>query len=186
MLKKIAKKLTELSIKLTVYLVRIIKNGWFLRPLIIKCWKTHGLNLGDTNINFGCWGWETVDINNADHKVNFRNGNLPFQDNSIKVIYSSHMIEHIFDESAQVLFNEIYRILEKGSRFRFVCPDLDKAIDAYQKEDLFFFLRSEFLLKGIRKGDIHKDSLLLHNNLIRVCASYVDTGAGPIVNKNTF
>ena len=39
---------------------------------------------------------------------------FPFEDNSIEVIYTSHTIEHITDESVINLIEESQRILKKG------------------------------------------------------------------------
>lgn len=166
---------------------RCLRSGWIFRPLLRRFWKGKKLVLGDTNKRFGCWGWETVDIIDADYRVNFRSDSLPFPDESVNLVFSSHMVEHISDESASRLFSEIHRLLKPGGSFRVVCPDLDKVMRAYKENDLYFFLQSKgartCLIKGIEAGKLPKKSLLLHNNLIRTLASYADTGGGPIVEK---
>jgi ubiquinone/menaquinone biosynthesis C-methylase UbiE len=165
-----------------------LQNQRLVRTSLRKTWKSKKLNIGDTNKIFNCWGWETVDIINSDITINLRNNeNIPIDNKCVKAVYSSHVIEHLNDDSVSFLFSEIYRLLEKDGVVRIVCPDIKKAFDAYYEKDLPFFLRhGEFLLKGIRDGKVHPDSLKLHNNLIRIFASYIETGAGPIVELNLF
>lgn len=182
------KKILDMIInKLKLKIKHYLQSGWLFRPLLRCFWKSKRLVLGDTNKRFACWGWETVDIVDADNNVNFRNDALPFPDESVSLVFSSHVIEHISDESAFHLFSEVHRILKKGGAFRVVCPDLDKVIRAYKENNLYFFLQAEgarsCLIRGIEAGELTKDSLLLHNNLIRTLASYADTGGGPIVKK---
>jgi len=43
---------------------------------------------------------------------------LPIENDSAEVVYSSHTVEHITDEAAQKMFNESYRILKKGGILR--------------------------------------------------------------------
>ncbi len=159
----------------------ILRGGWIFRPIMKHFWKPKKLVLGDTNRRFVCWGWETVDIANADYNVNFRNDDIPFPDKSCSIVHTSHMIEHLPDESASHLFSEVYRVLRPGGTFRIVCPDLDKLIQAYKENDLAFFLTplAPSPKEGIGGG---KESLLLHNNLVRTLACYAD-GKGPIVEK---
>ena len=38
---------------------------------------------------------------------------LPFEDNSIDEVYSSHLVEHFNPQEAQKFFNEVYRVLKK-------------------------------------------------------------------------
>ncbi|MDX8350883.1 class I SAM-dependent methyltransferase [Cognatiyoonia sp. IB215182] len=65
---------------------------------------------------------------------------LQEQDRFFKVIYCSHVIEHLFAEDAAFLFCEARRLLEPGGRIRIVCPDAGLMIRAYEAEDWSFFL----------------------------------------------
>jgi predicted SAM-dependent methyltransferase len=40
--------------------------------------------------------------------------NLPFKEESVDEIHSSHLVEHFFPEEAQKFFAEVYRVLKKG------------------------------------------------------------------------
>lgn len=72
---------------------------------------------------------------------------VPFHDEAVDVIYSSHALEHIFLEEAQALLQDAYRALKKGGLIRLAVPDLEHAFRLYQsgaKEQAleFFFNRN--------------------------------------------
>ncbi len=62
---------------------------------------------------------------------------IPFKDNSIDAVYSSHVLEHIDRESAPKFLNEILRVLKPNAINRIVVPDLyflcSKYIENYKK-----------------------------------------------------
>lgn len=55
-----------------------------------------------------------------------------FPDNSIDLLYASHVIEHIPRGQLKAAFDEWYRVLKVGGIFRFGVPDFDKLIEVYQ------------------------------------------------------
>jgi predicted SAM-dependent methyltransferase len=62
-------------------------------------------------------GYTGIDINpnsNADIVASVLE--LPFDDNSVDEIYSSHLVEHFDPREAQIFFDEIYRVLKLGSK----------------------------------------------------------------------
>lgn len=68
------------------------------------------------------------------------NDGLPFADNSINNLYSSHFIEHLSYTEAKNFLKESYRVLRPGSTTRIVCPDISIWIKKLYSEndDLFF------------------------------------------------
>ena len=64
---------------------------------------------------------------------------LPYQDNSVKFIYSSHCLEHLSKAEAKKLLGECYRVLVPGGVIRIIVPDLhtsvQKYIEAFRKWD---------------------------------------------------
>ena len=154
----------------------------------VRFTKKKFVALGDTNSSFYRPGWETVDLINADHLVDFRKNPLPFQDDSLDAVHSSHVIEHISQEAGLQLFKEIYRCLKPGGVCRLSTPDMDLLLERYRLNDWEFFLRADgtYILKRILNGDLSSESLLIHNRLIGWFASYsgrCDTAGGPIVDK---
>ncbi len=71
---------------------------------------------------------------------------LPFYDESVDFIYSSHLIEHLFKEDALKLFKEAHRVLKPNGILRVSTPDLDLAIKLFNEnktEDaLYFFFKN--------------------------------------------
>lgn len=64
---------------------------------------------------------------------------LPFESDTLKVAYTSHVIEHIHDDDVVFLFKEVYRCLQPGGCFRVTCPDIDLEYDAYMRNDRSFW-----------------------------------------------
>jgi predicted SAM-dependent methyltransferase len=73
-----------------------------------------------TNINLSCGpiyidngDWINLDFNSNSTSVKKINllDTLPFQDESINVVYCSHFVEHIPRANINYFFDEIYRIL---------------------------------------------------------------------------
>ena len=56
---------------------------------------------------------------------------LPFPDNSATVVYSSHMIEHLFRDEAGAFLRDARRVLALGGICRIVVPDLRSMIQWY-------------------------------------------------------
>jgi len=59
---------------------------------------------------------------------------LPFQDESIAAIYSSHMLEHLYFDQASRLLAECFRVLQPGGVLRIVVPDLRAIVEEYLAE----------------------------------------------------
>ena len=59
---------------------------------------------------------------------------LPFDDESIDFIYSSHLIEHLRKDEAEKVLREGFRVLKRGGLIRLVVPDLELMARNYIKE----------------------------------------------------
>jgi predicted SAM-dependent methyltransferase len=80
------------------------------------------------------------------HKIEY---GLPFPDNSIKYIYSSHMLEHLYKEDSKKFLKEVYRVLVKNGVVRICVPDLEYAFSLYKNGDRenalrLFFVPTEY------------------------------------------
>ena len=73
---------------------------------------------------------------------NFRYG-LPFEDDSVDYVYSSHLLEHLHRDDAQRLLREVHRILKPGGWTRICVPDLSHALALFhggkKEESLEYF-----------------------------------------------
>lgn len=64
---------------------------------------------------------------------------IPHSSESVDMIYSSHMLEHLRPGQAQFVLDDCYRVLKPGGVLRLVVPDLAEAARAYVQRDLNYF-----------------------------------------------
>ncbi len=50
---------------------------------------------------------------------------LPFKDETVCDVYTSHVIEHVENRYTKTMFQEVHRILKKNGVFRIACPNVD-------------------------------------------------------------
>lgn len=87
-------------------------------------------------INLGCGsvklqGWINLDREpGADILFELKTG-LPFRDNSVRYIYSEHVLEHFTQEEGLFILKECNRILSENGIMRIAMPDLDHIIKKY-------------------------------------------------------
>jgi SAM-dependent methyltransferase len=62
------------------------------------------------------------------HDVRF---GLPFPDGSVRHIFTSHFLEHLFRSDATTLLQECRRVLEPGGVLRVCVPDLEHALSFF-------------------------------------------------------
>ena len=76
-------------------------------------------------------GWLTIDqTDEADLNWDL-NQPLPFPDNSIAMIYSSHVLEHFYYRELTRLLADCCRVLKSGGVFSVCVPDASKYVRAY-------------------------------------------------------
>jgi SAM-dependent methyltransferase len=65
--------------------------------------------------------------------IRFANASLhiPYADNSVEVVYSSHMVEHLDRQEARAFLLEVRRILQPGGIIRLAVPDLALLVKEY-------------------------------------------------------
>ena len=80
-------------------------------------------------------GWVTIDVTkNCDIYWDLRKG-LPFPDQSISKIYSSHFFEHLSFKEGQKFLDDCLRVLFPGGTFSICVPNARIYIEAYLKSD---------------------------------------------------
>jgi predicted SAM-dependent methyltransferase len=102
-------------------------------------------------LNLGCGscvkpGWINLDLEPVPGaiKCDLSKG-IPYPDNSVKVIYSEHMIEHLTWEQGLVHLKECYRVLEPGGVIRISTPDLESLVANYKANRKDAYMRVGFL-----------------------------------------
>ena len=91
-------------------------------------------------INLGCGAkfnerWVNVDFTSTGKDViayNLTKG-IPFKDNTFKVAYHSHVLEHFTKDGAEQFIAECYRILQPDGILRIAIPDLEAIARNYIK-----------------------------------------------------
>lgn len=91
-------------------------------------------------LNCGCGNkyvvndeWENIDFNSNDKNVKSYNllKGLPYEKESVDVIYNSCMLEHLTREQAEQFLKECYRVLKNDGILRIVIPDLENVCREY-------------------------------------------------------
>lgn len=86
----------------------------------------------------GTWGQARDNnyVTNIDVNWDIYDGEqIDVDDSSIEIIYSSHVIEHIWNKDSIFLFREFRRLLKSGGVLRLVTPDCDWAVDCWERDD---------------------------------------------------
>ncbi len=78
---------------------------------------------------------------------------IPASDNSLDVVYHSHMLEHLTNTEGIQFLKECNRVLKPGATMRLLVPDLGTFSKKYMEEDDFFF-------DAYRKEALSDDKLL--------------------------
>jgi predicted SAM-dependent methyltransferase len=85
-------------------------------------------------------GWINVDANFISSKIDvwadLRNA-LPFNDNSINIFYSHHVIEHL--PNLEFHFAELFRCLKPNGKIRIAGPNGDAAMKKFLENDYAWF-----------------------------------------------
>ena len=82
------------------------------------------LHLGCGWRNFGD-DWVHIDGGDYDHLQYNDITKLPYEDESVDLIYASHVLEYFDREEAVDILSEWTRVLKKGGALRIALPDRD-------------------------------------------------------------
>jgi predicted SAM-dependent methyltransferase len=97
----------------------------------------------DLRLHIGCGkgrlpGWIDIDVDPAPLSINVLWG-LPFRDGSVRRVFVSHLLEHLFYPRDMRLFlDELRRVMTPGGIVRIVVPDIEQCIAAYVADDRSF------------------------------------------------
>jgi SAM-dependent methyltransferase len=161
---------------------RILGSGFF-RRLLTSNYSSGLVALGERNSYAFPMRWITVDWSQADFSFWFsHDSRLPFTDNSQRIVYSSHMMEHVKDDALAQLFQEIHRVLAPGGAVRIEVPDADKLVAAYRANDrimLNYFRegRLDLVSRFPALGDRYLED---HLTVLGEIANYIDYTDGAV------
>jgi predicted SAM-dependent methyltransferase len=93
------------------------------------------LHLGCGWRNFGK-DWVHIDAGDYPHLDSNDITNLPFEDNSVDIIYASHVLEYFDREEVSSLLKEWNRVLKQNGLLRIAVPDFESICNLYTKHQL--------------------------------------------------
>jgi predicted SAM-dependent methyltransferase len=77
---------------------------------------------------------------------------IPFADDCVDFVYSSHFLEHLFRPDALRLLRETHRVLRPGGVVRVCVPDLAHAIALYRKGEKERMLADYFFVEDLESS----------------------------------
>lgn len=97
-------------------------------------------------------------------KIKFYNicKGLPYNDESVDFIYTSHFLEHVKTYEVEYILKECYRVMKNESIIRIVVPDIKKMVKKYVEHDNQYFEE----LKNVYNYKVYNDSLIDHINIM--------------------
>lgn len=128
-------------IRFLIYPIRetyslILMYQSFLKCLSLSNKKYLKLELG-SGAKKGTNGWLTLDlVKGADIFWDLKKG-IPFKEQSVDILYSSHLLEHMPSNELEEFIKECLRILKKGGSFIVCVPNARNYIEAYMKKENF-------------------------------------------------
>ncbi len=90
--------------------------------------------------------------------IDVKNG-LPFDTDTVDVVFSSHALEHFTLEEATLLLFEMYRVLKAEAPLCLVVPDMDLYIRKYIERDAVFLSTPE-IIGGRPRGNMADNFLM--------------------------
>ena len=116
-------------------------------PAATRVGKLRGikLNVGGGKGHPRVPGWTVVDLREtADVRMDITTAPLPFDDDSVSIIFTSHTLEHIYPQQLDFVLGEFHRVLRRtDGLLRISVPDIALAIKAYVEQREQFFYDSE-------------------------------------------
>lgn len=104
--------------------------------------------MNDVRLHWGCGqrrldGWVNIDgwRTDATDYVHDLRVKLPFFDQSVELIFSEHVLEHVEFDVAEKVLTDFFRIMKPGGRVRLIVPDLEKCCRAYLNIDKTWFTK---------------------------------------------
>lgn len=91
---------------------------------------------------------------------------LPFADNSVDYIYTSHLLEHFKKFEAEEIVRDCYRLLKKGGIIRITVPDLELLVKKYLQKDIKYFKKITALMNLSKEKEEDAGEVLLTDILM--------------------
>ena len=126
----------------------VINIDWSIKLVI----KNNKILKFLSNIFLSAQRKESIDNLPSNILVHDLSKGIPFEDNSIDVVYHSHLLEHIDRDQVNIFLKEVKRVLKKNGIHRIVVPDLNQTCKKYMEN-------YDNVLSG-KTDKIHHDSFI--------------------------
>ena len=145
------------NIRYELYLARIrLQNQVIPSNVVLR----RGLGReNNVKLHWGCGsrrldGWINIDgwQSSATDYVHDLRTELPFKNESVELIFTEHVLEHIELNIAHRVLVDFFRIMEPGGRLRIVVPGLRQCCDAYSKGSLEWFHKVDDVVDSVGHG----------------------------------
>ena len=93
------------------------------------------LNLGCGKRNFGS-DWIHIDGSKYEHIHSHDIENLPFEENTVDIIYASHVFEYFDRDHANVVLNKWRKCIKPGGVLRLAVPNFEVYANLYSKDKI--------------------------------------------------
>ena len=93
------------------------------------------LALGESMNAYKYPRWHLLDVKDSDINLNLETCNYTIPLDKVKFCHSSHMFEHISDEAASYLLQQVFLSMKIGGIVRIEVPSSDKILDDYRAND---------------------------------------------------
>ncbi len=93
-------------------------------------------------INMGCgWrdfgpDWQHIDGGNYNHLDSHSITELPYKNNTVDLIYASHVLEYFDREEVNTVLKEWHRVLKPEGILRLAVPDFDAMVRLYLNKNM--------------------------------------------------
>lgn len=114
------------KIKMVLKKIKIILKIYKLYLKLRRMPDGDKLNIGCGSNQIKGNGWINLDLEPSKNIYYYNAENpLPFKSNSIKFIFTEHMIEHLDFKTADIFLKECFRVMQSGGVIRIATPDLE-------------------------------------------------------------
>lgn len=112
---------------------------------------------GEIRLNFGSGpkkgsnGWTNIDLHGADINWNLTKP-IPLNENSVDIVYTSHLFEHLQYQDLLKVLSDIQRILKPGGKLSVCVPNAGFYLRAYFNQEMFIQYDEMFLPAAVNTG----------------------------------
>lgn len=119
------------------------------------------LNIGCGRRNFG-EDWDHIDGSDYPHIKSHDIVNLPYDENSVDLIYASHVFEYFDRDEANDVLKNWKKVLKSGGTLRLAVPDFEACAKLYVNSE---YPLSNFLGPFFGKWKMTEDKTIYHKTV---------------------